>query len=101
MPGHDVVIVEGYRKSGLPTIEVMRAGNKADSLVARVFAEGARLGVPLSADFIQAVRAGGFAASVAECTEEANASKCANAANATDTDNIADINNGSTTENID
>ena len=31
MPGHDVVIVEGYRKSGLPTIEIMRAGNKAGS----------------------------------------------------------------------
>ena len=25
MPGHDIVVVEGYRKSGLPTIEIMRA----------------------------------------------------------------------------
>ena len=25
MPGHDIVVVEGYRKSGLPTIEIMRS----------------------------------------------------------------------------
>ena len=29
MPGHDIVVVEGYRKSGLPTIEIMRSGNEA------------------------------------------------------------------------
>ena len=46
MPGHDVVVVEGYRKSGLPTIEIMRAGSEADSRVAAVFAEGARRGWP-------------------------------------------------------
>ena len=45
MPGHDVVIVEGYRKSGLPTIEIMRAGNKADARTAEVFAEGAAQGL--------------------------------------------------------
>lgn len=30
MPGHDIVIVEGYRASGLPCIEVMRAENRRD-----------------------------------------------------------------------
>ena len=30
MPGHDVVIVEGYRQSGVPHIEVMRRGNNRD-----------------------------------------------------------------------
>ncbi len=38
MPGHDIIVVEGYRKSGLPTIEVMRAANEADSAVAQEFA---------------------------------------------------------------
>lgn len=52
-PGHDVVIVEGYRKSGLPTIEIMRAGNKADARTAEVFAEGARKGWALGTDFTQ------------------------------------------------
>lgn len=56
MPGHDVVIVEGYRKSGLPTIEIMRAGNDADARVADVFAEGARRGWPLGTDFTQFTR---------------------------------------------
>ena len=53
MKGHDIVIVEGYRKSGLPTIEVMRAGNAADERVAEVFAEGARRGWKLGTDFVQ------------------------------------------------
>ena len=53
MPGHDVVIVEGYRKSGLPTIEIMRAGNKADARTAEAFAEGARKGWALGTDFTQ------------------------------------------------
>lgn len=56
MPGHDVVIVEGYRKSGLPTIEIMRSGNEADSRVADVFVEGARRGWPLGTDFTQFAR---------------------------------------------
>lgn len=56
MPGHDIVMVEGYRKSGLPTIEIMRAGNEADARVAEVFAEGARLGWPLGTDFTQFTR---------------------------------------------
>ncbi|MDJ1649749.1 molybdopterin-guanine dinucleotide biosynthesis protein B [Gordonibacter faecis] len=56
MPGHDIVVVEGYRKSGLPTIEIMRAGNEADARVAEVFAEGARRGWPLGTDFTQFTR---------------------------------------------
>ena len=56
MPGHDLVVVEGYRKSALPTIEVMRSGNDADSRVAAVFAEGAEKGWPLGTDFTQMTR---------------------------------------------
>ncbi|MDR0514301.1 MAG: molybdopterin-guanine dinucleotide biosynthesis protein B [Coriobacteriaceae bacterium] len=56
MPGHDIVIVEGYRKSNLPTIEIMRAANDADSRVASVFAEGAEKGWPLGTDFTQMTR---------------------------------------------
>ena len=56
MPGHDVVIVEGYRKSGLPTIEVMRSGNEADAKVAEAFALGARSGASLGTDFTQLSR---------------------------------------------
>lgn len=53
MPGHDIVIVEGYRKSGLPTIEIMREGNPADMKAASAFAQGAREGWPLDSDFTQ------------------------------------------------
>lgn len=56
MPGHDLVIVEGYRKSGLPTIEVMRQDNGADAAVAEAFAEGARAGASLGTDFVQEQR---------------------------------------------
>ncbi|MEG1751136.1 MAG: molybdopterin-guanine dinucleotide biosynthesis protein B, partial [Raoultibacter sp.] len=56
MPGHDIVVVEGYRKSGLPTIEIMRAGNQADIRVAQVFAQAAKEGAPLGVDFVQAAR---------------------------------------------
>ena len=56
MPGHDIVIVEGYRKSGLPTIEIMRSGNAADSAIADLFAEAAAEGVPLDTDFTQLSR---------------------------------------------
>lgn len=56
MPGHDVIVVEGYRKSGLPTIEIMRAANEADARVAAAFAEGAENGVSLNTDFIQKSR---------------------------------------------
>ena len=53
MPGHDIIVVEGYRKSGLATIEVMRAANEADAHTAEVFLRGAREGLPLGADFTQ------------------------------------------------
>ncbi len=56
MPGHDIIIVEGYRKSGIPSIEVMRSGNAADANVAQVFAEGARQGISLDTDFTQVSR---------------------------------------------
>ena len=59
MPGHDLVIVEGYRKSGLPTIEVMRAANESDAKVAAAFVEGARSGASLGTDFIQTSRGDG------------------------------------------
>lgn len=61
MPGHDIVVVEGYRKSGLPTIEIMRAANDADAHTAEVFLAGAREGVALGADFTQLGRASGGA----------------------------------------
>ena len=56
MPGHDIVVVEGYRKSGLPSIDIMRSGNTADANVARVFVEGAKRGFSLETDFTQFVR---------------------------------------------
>lgn len=58
MPNHDIVIVEGYRKSGLPTIEVMRQANNADAEVAKAFYEGAKSGASLGFDFTQAARSG-------------------------------------------
>ena len=56
MPGHDLVIVEGYRNSGLPVIEIMRAANPNDQQVAQAFDEASRIGVPLSTDFVQVAR---------------------------------------------
>ena len=56
MPGHDIVIVEGYRKSGLPAIEIMRSGNAADAQVAEAFASASLDGTPLGADFVQLSR---------------------------------------------
>lgn len=57
MRGHDIIVVEGYRKSGLPTIEIMRSGNEADLAVAAAFIEGARQGCSLGSDFTQISRA--------------------------------------------
>lgn len=57
MPGHDIVVVEGYRKSGLPTIEIMRQANAADAHTAEVFLAAARAGEPLGADHVQLGRA--------------------------------------------
>ena len=56
MPGHDIVLVEGYRLSGLPTIEVMRAANERDLAVAQAFEAASREGLPLTVDFVQAAR---------------------------------------------
>ena len=56
MPGHDIVLVEGYRLSGLPTIEMMRAANERDLAVAQAFEAASREGLPLTADFVQAAR---------------------------------------------
>ena len=53
MPGHDIIVVEGYRKSGLPTIEIMRSGNPADVNVAQALLDGARAGMSLGTDFTQ------------------------------------------------
>ncbi|WP_350454844.1 molybdopterin-guanine dinucleotide biosynthesis protein B [Slackia heliotrinireducens] len=39
MPGHDIVIVEGFRQSGLDVIEVMRDGNERDHAAADEFCE--------------------------------------------------------------
>ena len=56
MPGHDIIVVEGYRKSGLPTIEIMRSGNPADAQVAEAFVHAAEAGESLGADFTQKSR---------------------------------------------
>ena len=58
MPGHDIVIVEGYRKSGLPTIEIMRQANTADAAVAAAFLESAKRGDGLGTDHVQAAKFG-------------------------------------------
>lgn len=39
MPDHDIVIVEGFRQSGLDVIEVLRAGNERDISAADEFCE--------------------------------------------------------------
>jgi molybdopterin-guanine dinucleotide biosynthesis protein MobB len=44
MRPHDVVIVEGYRSSGLPCVEVMRAANERDRAAAAEFARAAAAG---------------------------------------------------------
>lgn len=67
MPGHDIVVVEGYRKSGLPTVEIMRAANAADAHTAEVFLHGAREGLPLGADFTQLGRGDGGAGCSEAC----------------------------------
>ncbi len=56
MPGHDLVIVEGYRNSGLPVIEIMRAANPRDEEVAAAFYEASQMGAALSNDFVQMAR---------------------------------------------
>ena len=71
MPGHDIVVVEGYRKSGLPTIEIMRSGNPADVHVAEAMLKAARAGEPLGTDFVQRYREEAAAEAAAEAPSEA------------------------------
>lgn len=52
MNGHDIIVVEGYRKSGLPTIEIMRAANERDKGVALAFHKRVLAGLPLVGDDI-------------------------------------------------
>ncbi|MBR2790314.1 MAG: molybdopterin-guanine dinucleotide biosynthesis protein B [Eggerthellaceae bacterium] len=75
MPGHDIVLVEGFRKSGLPSIEIMRAANEADAAVARTFAWGAREGLPLGTDFVQLGKA--FAESLVDSEADPEAAALA------------------------
>lgn len=73
MPGHDIIIVEGYRKSGLPTIELMRSGNEADAAVAQAFLEDAKAGCALTSDSIQRSRGdAAFKADLAQKMPDAN-----------------------------
>ena len=44
MAPHDVVIVEGYRHSGLPSIEIMRSGNERDRVAADELVRATREG---------------------------------------------------------
>ena len=48
MEPHDVVIIEGYRHSTIPCIEVMRAANERDLACARAFVAAARAGEPFA-----------------------------------------------------
>ena len=53
---HDLVIVEGYRKSGLPCIEIMRYENETDRKTAQLFLKAAERGQSLDCDFSQMAR---------------------------------------------
>ena len=50
MPGHDIILVEGYRRSGLPTIEIIREANDRDAAAAEEFMAAGTIngGVPLA-----------------------------------------------------
>lgn len=50
MRAHDVVVVEGYRSCGLPSVEVMRSGNERDALAAEAFADAVEAGTPFVYD---------------------------------------------------
>lgn len=75
MPGHDLVIVEGYRNSGLPVIEVMRAQNPRDELVAHAFDAASRGEGSLDTDFVQLARLGSASGEDEWSIEEDIASK--------------------------
>jgi len=74
MTGHDIVIVEGYRKSGLPTIEIMRAANLADQDTAAAFDKASRAGIPLGFDFVQEGRDAGERDFALEAPDESDVS---------------------------
>ena len=48
MEPHDVVVVEGYRHSTIPCIEVMRAANERDLACARAFVAASEAGEPFA-----------------------------------------------------
>lgn len=48
MRAHDVVVVEGYRAGGLPSVEVMRAASERDRVAARAFCESVQEGAPFT-----------------------------------------------------
>ncbi len=50
MAPHDVVIVEGYRSCGLPSIEIMRASNERDAIAAAEFVRASQAGQGLVYD---------------------------------------------------
>lgn len=50
MRRHDIVVVEGFRHSGVPAVEVMRAANERDVAAARSFAAAVEQGRPFSLD---------------------------------------------------
>lgn len=50
MRPHDVVVVEGYRHSGVPTVEVMRAANERDAAAAAEFLRAAASDDPFAFD---------------------------------------------------
>jgi molybdopterin-guanine dinucleotide biosynthesis protein len=48
MEPHDVVIVEGYRSCGLPSVEIMRAANERDAVAAAEFVRAVGAGEGLN-----------------------------------------------------
>ncbi|MEE8716157.1 MAG: molybdopterin-guanine dinucleotide biosynthesis protein B [Coriobacteriales bacterium] len=50
MRPHEVVLVEGYRHSELPAVEVMRAANERDRLAGEEFVRAVRSGEPFAFD---------------------------------------------------
>ena len=97
MPGHDIIVVEGYRKSGLATIEVMRAANEADAHTAEVFLRGAREGLPLGADFTQLGRGEGVRAGEGDAGAGAGSAAAPGGADAGSAETAADAGAADTT----
>ena len=53
---HDLVVVEGFRKSALPCVEIMRSANEADMAAAKLYLSAAKRGLSLESDFSQIAR---------------------------------------------